>query len=110
MLHHTGKSERTIRRQKKALRDLQAQGFQMLPDFFRKKNKEVEKAKFEAFVATAKHQLSASQGREEEEEESSGIETKTAKHDSKVVSEPDMSRGSAPMNTAQPQFPNSAAM
>ena len=82
----------------------------MLPDFFRKKNKEVEKAKFEAFVATAKHQLSASQGREEEEEGSSGIETKTAKRDSKVVSEPDMSRGSAPTNTAQPQFPNSAAM
>ena len=50
-----GKSDQTIRRQKKALRDLQAQGFKMLPDFFKKKAKEKNKqAMFEVMVARVK--------------------------------------------------------
>ncbi|KAH9173875.1 hypothetical protein EDB89DRAFT_2068384 [Lactarius sanguifluus] len=99
VLHYTGKSERTQRRQKKALKDLQAKGFQMLPDFFRKKAEETEaKTKFEAMVAAAKAKIKALQNREEEEE--SEAETETAdKHNSKLVTEPDTSWGSAPRDT-----------
>ncbi|KAH9068126.1 hypothetical protein EDB83DRAFT_2314657 [Lactarius deliciosus] len=77
------------RRQKKALKDLQAKGFQMLPDFFRKKAKESEaNTKFEAKVAAAKAKIKALQNREEEED--SEAETKTAdKCNSELVSEPD---------------------
>ncbi|KAH9009697.1 hypothetical protein EDB85DRAFT_1890393 [Lactarius pseudohatsudake] len=71
-LCYTGKSERTQRRQKKALRDLQAKGFQTLPDFFRKKAEETEaKTKLEAML----------------------------------VSEPDMSWGSAPRDTPERRTP-----
>ena len=74
-----GKSERTIRRQKKALRDLRAQGFQTLPDFFEKKAKEKdERDKFKAMVARVKAKLRALQGAEEEE---SGTETETEDKD-----------------------------
>jgi hypothetical protein len=111
-----GKSERTIRRQKKALRDLQAQGFQTLPDFFRMKAGEAKKkAKFEAMVAAVKAQFKALQGREEEEESSeTGTETGTEtadEHDSdfEVISEPDMAWGSAPRDKAQPRSPVNAA-
>ena len=35
--HHNGKSDRTIRRHKKAKRDLEEQGFFLLPEFFKQK-------------------------------------------------------------------------
>ena len=81
--HYTGKSEATIRRQKKALRDLQAKGFHTLPDFFRQKaEKAIQKAKAEAILRLR-----------EGEEESSGTETVTERYDSKIVSEPNTSEG-----------------
>jgi len=81
--HYTGKSERTIRRRKKALMDLQAQGFHTLPDFFVQKAEEaVQKAKMEAILRLR-----------EEEEESSGTETTTDKCNSKIVSQPDTFKG-----------------
>ncbi|KAH9011879.1 hypothetical protein EDB85DRAFT_2224708 [Lactarius pseudohatsudake] len=103
-LRYTGKSERTQRRQKKALRDLQAKGFQTLPDFFRKKAKETEaKTKLEAMVAAAKAKIKALQ--DAEEEESSEAETEIDKRNSKLVSEPDMSWGSAPRDTPERRTP-----
>ena len=73
--HYTGKSDRAIRRQKKALRKLQAQGFHTLPDFFRQKAEEaMQKAKTEAILRFR-----------EEEEESSGSESTADKHDSKIL-------------------------
>ncbi|KAH9005830.1 hypothetical protein EDB86DRAFT_3070875 [Lactarius hatsudake] len=101
VLHYTGKSERTQRRQKKALKDLQAKGFQTLPDFFRKKAEETEaKTKVEAMVATAKAKIKALQNREEEED--SEAETKTAdKRNSELMSESDMSWGSASRDTPE---------
>ncbi|KAH9169700.1 hypothetical protein EDB89DRAFT_1908345 [Lactarius sanguifluus] len=101
VLRYTGKSERTQRRQKKALKDLQAKGFQTLPDFFRKKAEETEaKTKFEAMVAAAKTKIKALQNREEEED--SEAETETAdKHNSELMSEPDTSWGSAPGDTPE---------
>ena len=72
------KSDRTLRRQNKALRDLQAQGFQSLPDFFQKKAKKVEEQdKFEAMVARVKAKLQALQDAEEEEEPGTETENKT---------------------------------
>jgi hypothetical protein len=92
-----GMSERTKRRQKKALTDLQAQGFQTLPDFFRKKAEDADKkAKFEAMVASVKAKLKALQAAEEEEA-SSGTETETKdEHDFEVISEPDTSQVRSP--------------
>lgn len=73
--HYTGKSDRVIRRQKKALRKLQAQGFHTLPDFFRQKAEEaMQKAKMGAILRLR-----------EEEEESSGSESTADKHDSKIL-------------------------
>ncbi len=87
--HYTGKSDKTIRRQKKALRDLQAQGFHTLPDFFMQKAEEAkQKAKMEAMVAAATARL-----RYREEEESSGTETMADECHSKIVSEPDTTEG-----------------
>ena len=81
--HYTGKSDRTIRRQKKVLRKLQAQGFHTLPDFFRQKAEEaMQKAKTEAILRLR-----------EEEEESSGSETTADNHDSKILSERGSSEG-----------------
>ena len=103
------KSGRTVRRQKKALRDLQAQGFQTLPDFFRRKAEETQKKeKFEAMVATIKAKLKALQAANEEEE-SSGSETED---DPEVVSDsvPDACCGSAPRDNAQPWSPDSTAV
>ncbi|KAI9466625.1 hypothetical protein BJY52DRAFT_1233258 [Lactarius psammicola] len=87
---YTGKSERTIRRQKKALRALQAQGFHTLPDFFKQKAEEAkQKAKMEAMVAAATARLKY----REEEEESSGTETVVDECHSKIVSGPDRTEG-----------------
>ncbi|KAN0140112.1 hypothetical protein V8E53_002008 [Lactarius tabidus] len=81
--HYTGKSERTIRRQKKALRKLQSQGFHTLPDFFKQKaEKTMQKAKMEAILSLR-----------EEEEESSGTETEVDKYDFKIMSERGSSEG-----------------
>jgi hypothetical protein len=81
--HYTGKSEKTVSRQKKALRKLQAQGFHTLPDFFRQKAEEAkQKANMEAILSLR-----------EEEEESSGTETVVDKCDSKIISDPDTSQG-----------------
>jgi hypothetical protein len=98
-----GKSERTIRRQKKALRDLQAQGFQTLPDFFRRKAEETKKKDdFEAMVAAVKAKLRALQAANEEEE-SSGSDTEAEEEeDPKVVLEQDTSCRSTPRDKAQP--------
>ena len=107
-LHHAGNSERTIRRRKKALKDLQAKGFQTLPDFFRNKaEKEKKKAEFDAMVARVKAQLSAStafQGRDEDEEESSGAETEATESDlnPEVVAEQDA--------LSEPEVPKGVAM
>ena len=47
MLHHASNSKQTIRRRIKAMKDLQAKGFQTLPDFFRNKAKKAKtKAEF----------------------------------------------------------------
>ena len=63
------KSDRTLRRQRKDLRDLQAQGFQTLPEFFRRKAEKAKKQdKFEAMVARVKAKLRALQDAEEQEE------------------------------------------
>ncbi|KAH8999499.1 hypothetical protein EDB92DRAFT_970524 [Lactarius akahatsu] len=87
---YTGQSERTTRRQKKALRDLQAQGFHTLPDFFRQKaEKAMQKAKVEAMVAAATARLRY----REEEEESSGTETTADECYFKIVSEPGTTEG-----------------
>jgi hypothetical protein len=52
-LHHAGNSERTIRRRRKTLKDLQAKGFQTLPDFFRNKAEEKKKnAEYDTMVVT----------------------------------------------------------
>lgn len=76
MLHHAGNFKQTIRRRIRALKDLQAKGFQTLPDFFKNKAKKAKtKAEFDAMVARVKAQLRAFQGRDEDEEESSGAET-----------------------------------
>ncbi|KAN0134954.1 hypothetical protein V8E53_007328 [Lactarius tabidus] len=67
-VHMSGKSGRTLRRQKKTLRDLQAQGFQTLPNFFKRKAEERDEMdKFKAMVARVKAKLRALQGAEEEE-------------------------------------------
>ncbi|KAH9041804.1 hypothetical protein EDB84DRAFT_933253 [Lactarius hengduanensis] len=88
--HYTGQSERTIGRQKKALRDLQAQGFHTLPDFFRQKaEKAMQKAKIEAMVVAATARLRY----REEEEESSGTETAADECYFKIVSEPGTAEG-----------------
>ncbi|KAH9172180.1 hypothetical protein EDB89DRAFT_1967082 [Lactarius sanguifluus] len=88
--HYTGQSERTIGRQKKALRDLQAQGFHTLPDFFRQKaEKAMQKAKIEAMAAAATARLRY----REEEEESSGTETAADECCFKIVSEPGTTEG-----------------
>lgn len=81
-----GKSDRTIRRQKKALRDLQAQGFQTLPDFFRKKAEERDKMdKFEAMVARVKAKLKALQSAREEEELEARSESESESEDEDEV-------------------------
>ncbi|KAN0140612.1 hypothetical protein V8E53_001821 [Lactarius tabidus] len=105
-----GKSERSMRRQKKALRDLQAQGFQTLPDFFRKKAEDADKkAKFEAMVASVKAKLKALQVAEEEEA-SSETETETEdQQDVEVISEPDTSWDGMPRDKTRPQSPDTAA-
>jgi hypothetical protein len=92
-----------IRRQKKALRDLQAQGFQTLPDFFRRKAEETKKKDdFEAMVAAVKAKLRALQAANEEEE-SSGSDTEAEEEeDPKVVLEQDTSCRSTPRDKAQP--------
>jgi hypothetical protein len=67
-VHMSGKSGRTLRRQKKTLRDLQAQGFQTLPNFFKRKAEERDEMdKFKAMVARVEAKLRALQGAEEEE-------------------------------------------
>ncbi|KAN0136769.1 hypothetical protein V8E53_005539 [Lactarius tabidus] len=102
-LHHTGNSERTRRRRRKALKDLQAKGFQTLPDFFRKKaEKAKEKAEFDAMVAKVKAQLRAFQGRDEDEEGSSGAESEATESDvdPEVVAEQDgLSEPEVPKHT-----------
>jgi hypothetical protein len=104
-LHHTGNSERTRRRRRKALKDLQAKGFQTLPDFFRKKaEKAKEKAEFDAMVAKVKAQLRAFQGRDEDEEGSSGAESEATESDvdPEVVAEQD--------GLSEPEVPKVMAM
>ncbi|KAH9065131.1 hypothetical protein EDB83DRAFT_2675115 [Lactarius deliciosus] len=87
---YTGQSEGTIGRQKRALRDLQAQGFHTLPDFFRHRaEKAMQKARIEAMVATATARLRY----REEEEESSGTETAVDECSFKIVSEPGTTEG-----------------
>ncbi|KAN0136972.1 hypothetical protein V8E53_005207 [Lactarius tabidus] len=105
-----GKSERSMRRQKKALRDLQAQGFQTLPDFFRKKAEDTDKkAKFEAMVTSVKAKLKALQAAEEEEA-SSETETETEdQQDVEAISEPDTSQDSVPRDKTKPQSPDIVA-
>ncbi|KAH9054157.1 hypothetical protein EDB87DRAFT_1580659 [Lactarius vividus] len=88
--HYTGQSERTMSRQKKALRDLQSHGFHTLPDFFRKKaEKAMQKAKMEAMVAVATARLRYG----EEEEESSGTESVADECYFKIVSKPGTTEG-----------------
>ncbi|KAF8262066.1 hypothetical protein EI94DRAFT_1809357 [Lactarius quietus] len=91
-LHYPGNSERTKRRRRKDLKDLKAKGFQTLPDFFRNKAKEERKqVEFDTM------------GRDEEEEESSGADTKT--QSTKIVakqntpSEPEVSEVMASLDT-----------
>jgi hypothetical protein len=106
-LHHAGNSERTIRRRRKTLKDLQAKGFQTLPDFFRNKAEEKKKnAEYDTMVAKVKAQLRAFQGRDEDEEDSEAETEVVGAQGTSESSEPDVSEVMAEPDLDASQSPN----
>jgi hypothetical protein len=68
--HHSGKSDRTIRRHKKAKRDLEAQGFFSLAEFFRQKDE-----------STRQRAIGAVQSEEEHDEHNEGHKDKATEEE-----------------------------
>ena len=100
--HYSGKSERTLSRQRLNLRKLEAQGFMTLPNFFAKvAEKEKQKAKLDSLVAAAAVKPGSVPYNQQQKESELGDKT-TAKdcnskttfalHNHKHIMEPSASR------------------